>query len=418
MGEIAVESCRLLPAYHPHYCQEVQKNSTAHPQRSSLPLPKPFLDYLECSGISPSIYSIAQTLPRYIRVKPGFEDKIPSLEIELGCKLSPLSWLQGFYSLPHDAHIASSEAYRAGKIYGIDAASGAAVCALGVLEGDHVLDLCAAPGAKLCMVADQLGNSGTLTGVDIARHRLAACRTMLLKYGLGKYCRLFVADGTSFTLLPSQQGLVSIEVESTSNKVVDGVLKEWTSRRTRKEKKRDARLQREGGKPELLFYGSSSGVVGLTKEQIFENCCMIERNCSENGYDKVLVDAECTHDGSLKHIWKYEQWGWETFERRVLDHERLASITSLQLQLLTNGFRLLKAGGTLVYSTCSLTNAQNEEVVGKFLSGHPNAELVEIEECKKSDWPCENGKLPHTVRFNPLSSSTSGLFLAKMKKWH
>ncbi|MCO5549211.1 hypothetical protein L7F22_002677 [Adiantum nelumboides] len=145
----------------------------------------------------------------------------------------------------------------------------------------------------------------------------------------------------------------------------------------------------------------------------------LDKNYEKDMYlasGQVLVDAECTHDGSLKHILKYEHWGWETMERRVLDHERLASITSLQLLLLTNGFRLLKAGGTLVYSTCSLTNAQNEEVVETFLSGHSNAELVEIEECQKSNWPCENGKLPHTLRFNPISSSTSGLFLAKIKK--
>jgi hypothetical protein len=34
------------------------------------------------------------------------------------------------------------------------------------------------------------------------------------------------------------------------------------------------------------------------------------------------VDAECTHDGSIKHIQKFEQWGWKTLERRVLDAER------------------------------------------------------------------------------------------------
>lgn len=45
----------------------------------------------------------------------------------------------------------------------------------------------------------------------------------------------------------------------------------------------------------------------------------------------MLVDAECTHDGSLKHITKYEQWGWETFEKRFLNEERIASITSLQV---------------------------------------------------------------------------------------
>lgn len=41
-----------------------------------------------------------------------------------------------------------------------------------------------------------------MTGVDVAKHRLAASRTMLQKYELGDRCRLFVADGTTFSLLP------------------------------------------------------------------------------------------------------------------------------------------------------------------------------------------------------------------------
>ncbi|KAH7421718.1 hypothetical protein KP509_13G072700 [Ceratopteris richardii] len=336
--------------------------------------------------------------------------------MELGCKISPVTWLHGFYMLPHDAQIASSVAYQAGEIYGMDVASGAAVQALGVQEGDHVLDLCAAPGAKLCMLAGQLGNNGTLTGVDIARHRLAACRTMLQKYGLGNSCRLFVADGTCFDLLPITQRTGSKDIMPSTNETVSEVFGEWCSRKTRRQKKREGRLQKEGDKIELLFYGNGSGVVGLTKNQLLANCSMLQRNHSADHYDKVLVDAECTHDGSLKHICKYEQWGWETLERRLLDPERMASITKLQLQLLTNGFRLLKTGGTLVYSTCSLTYDQNEGVLDKFLNLHYNAELVEITECNRAGWPCEDGKLPHTLRFNPSRSRTSGLFIAKIHK--
>lgn len=48
---------------------------------------------------------------------------------------------------------------------------------------------------------------------------------------------------------------------------------------------------------------------------------------------KVLVDAECTHDGSIKHIQKFEQWGWTTLERRVLDAERTdTNLTALQVK--------------------------------------------------------------------------------------
>lgn len=46
---------------------------------------------------------------------------------------------------------------------------------------------------------------------------------------------------------------------------------------------------------------------------------------------QVLVDAECTHDGSIRHIHKFDHWGWETLERRVLDAERTDSLTVLQV---------------------------------------------------------------------------------------
>ncbi|KAF2563447.1 hypothetical protein F2Q70_00019030 [Brassica cretica] len=84
------------------------------------------------------------------------------------------------------------------------------------------------------------------------------------------------------------------------------------------------------------------------------------------------------------------------------------------LNLLRNGFRLLKQGGILVYSTCSLTHAQNEDVVDEFLAESSSAELQEIEMAK--EWPCRSGRTPKTVRFDPSTSATSGLFVARIKK--
>lgn len=43
------------------------------------------------------------------------------------------------------------------------------------------------------------------------------------------------------------------------------------------------------------------------------------------------MDAECTHDGSVKHIQKFEKWGWETLRRRVLDSERTDNLSALQV---------------------------------------------------------------------------------------
>ncbi|CAH8354096.1 unnamed protein product [Eruca vesicaria subsp. sativa] len=375
-----------------------------------LQLPESFVRFLEDNGIDPSIYNHGDSLPRYVRLKPGFEDAVQEIESEINCKLEQLNWLPGFYSIPPHVHIARSKAYQQGKMYGIDAASGAAVSALGISPGDHVLDLCAAPGAKLCMMLDLLGDKGSATGVDVARHRLSACRTMLLKYGLGDRSRLFLADGTTFSLPPTTNLPCGSCDEET--------FKQWTSRRPYKERKQVAKTRNNlvlphGGQPEIIFYGHNSGVIGLQKKELFRS--LAPNDFAFCGYDKVLVDAECTHDGSIKHIHKFEQWGWTTLERRVLDAERTeANLTALQLNLLRNGFRLLKQGGILVYSTCSLTHAQNEDVVDQFLAESSSAELQEIETAK--EWPCRSGRTPKTLRFDPSTSATSGLFVARIKK--
>ncbi|XP_031493249.2 rRNA (cytosine-C(5))-methyltransferase NOP2C-like [Nymphaea colorata] len=299
------------------------------------------------------------------------------------------------------------------QIYGIDAASGAAVTALNVLPGDHILDLCATPGAKLCMLAELLGSSGSLTGVDIAKSRLAACRTMLQKYALGGRCRLFVADGTTFSLLPlgtCTENQPVMESENGDYRGKKDVYQEWSSRVPWSERRKSKHTNRlsKANTCELIFYGKHSGVIGLRKEKLFQTG---KEEANNGGYDKVLVDAECTHDGSVKHILKFEDWGWDTLQRRLLDAERIGSLTRLQLQLLTNGFRLLKVGGSLVYSTCSLTVAQNEDVVEQFLSNNPSAELQDIRAAK--GWPCRSGRIPRTIRFDPCTSRTSGLFIAK-----
>ncbi|KAI3669442.1 hypothetical protein L6452_40677 [Arctium lappa] len=399
-----------------------QDSSKGMEATSNLPLPDAFLQFLNQNGIDPAIYTAGDFTPRYIRLKPGCEEQLKAIEADIRCKLEKVEWLPNFYSLPPQIQIASSKAYQEGKIYGIDAASGAAVSALNISMGDHVLDLCAAPGAKLCMVLELLGNSGSVTGVDVARHRLAACRTLLQKYALGDHCRLFVADGASFSLIPIR---VHSDFKSLNNREFitkgdDLLYKEWTSRRPWKERKRAIKEREKGSlqpiphdqDPELIYYGQYSGVVGLSKSELFQ--AVSSHDISQHGYDKVLVDAECTHDGSIKHIQKFENWGWTTLEQRVLDAERTDDLTVLQFRLLTNGFKLLKVGGYLVYSTCSLTHAQNEDVVEKFLSLNASAELLEIDGSKS--WPCKSGRIPKTLRFDPLTSRTSGLFVAKFTK--
>ncbi|KAK6924496.1 SAM-dependent methyltransferase RsmB/NOP2-type [Dillenia turbinata] len=354
----------------------------------NLPLPDEFLDFLKENGLDPSIYAMADSTPRYIRYS---NSKLKGL-----CRRKGLLF----------------------QIYGIDAASGAAVSALNISFGDHVLDLCAAPGAKICMILDILGNSGSVTGVDVARHRLAACRTMLQKYALGDRCRLFVADGTTFSIIPSRGLDYDFNLSSSPLEERVDAFKEWTSRRPWKERKLAAKAAVKGQSvkglrnPELIFYGPHSGVIGLTKDEVYESAS--SEKMTTEGYDKVLVDAECTHDGSIKHIQKFENWGWKTLPHRVLNAERTDCLTLLQV---TDPSR----AGSISFH--GLTVAQNEDVVEQFLSNHVSAgklrqhaksKLQEID--GSENCPCRSGQIPKTLRFDPLTSQTSGLFIAKFKK--
>lgn len=131
------------------------------------------------------------------------------------------------FQLPASFRLAQFAPYQCGRVYGMDAASAAAVWALGPQPGELILDLCCAPGLKLCAVADALaGVGGSVTGVDVSKGRLAVARKVAVKYAVGRpcqqlqqqeqqqevtagrrtmTCRLLCADGVDFDLGPLEE---------------------------------------------------------------------------------------------------------------------------------------------------------------------------------------------------------------------
>ena len=85
-----------------------------------------------------------------------------------------------------------------------------------------------------------------------------------------------------------------------------------------------------------------------------------------------------------------------------------------QLRLLKQALRQLGRDGVCVYSTCSFARAQNEDVVAALLAAEPSARLAPIE--RLAGAPCSPGALPHTLRFEPRISRSSGLFVARVEK--
>ncbi|KAE9024811.1 hypothetical protein PF011_g3323 [Phytophthora fragariae] len=305
-------------------------------------------------------------------------------------------WLPGFYSLPVSAPLARVDLYKAGQLYGIDISSGYAVSLLDIQPGEHVLDLCCAPGAKLTMIADLLQLRGSVTGVDFSRSRLGACRQLVHKYQLFRpeseaadskwRCRLFHADGRTFNIGPKTEcaHIDGMEVLLDTVEIASRAPKD----RQRKRKNKSARA-RDAKRQKLLVLDSAL-------------------------YDKVLVDAECTHDGSIRHLQRLDTAAkWEEYVRDHLNPSEVERILKLQHGLIRNGFSLLRPGGTMIYSTCSLSVKQNEDIVSSFLQNEPLAKLDSI--VRSEDVPCQEGKLPGTIRFTP-SQNTSGLFIARIHK--
>ena len=75
-------------------------------------------------------------------------------------------------------------------------------------------------------------------------------------------------------------------------------------------------------------------------------------------FDRVFVDVPCTGDGTFRKA--PELW-------RTWNAERATKLRPLQVQLLTAALSVVKPGGVVAYSTCSLNPVENEEVVAEVL---------------------------------------------------
>ena len=103
----------------------------------------------------------------------------------------------------HGSGIIGSDLYREGMFSVQSLSSMKAVRALGPVSGSDVLDMCAAPGGKSCMMAEMMGNTGSVTSCDIHPHRLGLIEAAAARLGIG-IIETRLADGTSFD--PSMEG--------------------------------------------------------------------------------------------------------------------------------------------------------------------------------------------------------------------
>jgi 16S rRNA (cytosine967-C5)-methyltransferase len=112
--------------------------------------------------------------------------------------------------------------------------------------------------------------------------------------------------------------------------------------------------------------------------------------------DRLLIDAPCTGTGALR---RNPEARWR------LQEEDVAHFAAEQERLATRALELLAPGGRLVYITCSLLRAENEDVVAKVLARFPSCELVRAAEVLGNE------------RAKPLTDAT-GTFLKPQPHRH
>lgn len=122
-------------------------------------------------------------------------------------------------------------------------------------------------------------------------------------------------------------------------------------------------------------------------------------------FDRILIDAPCSNTGVFV---KRPDARWK---RKPEDIKKL---TDIQLKILENTSKLLKSGGMLVYSTCSIEPEENLLLIQKFLQNNSNFIFEDISKYL-SFINDGNGKDGY-IQILQSKNNTDGFFIAKLKK--
>lgn len=120
--------------------------------------------------------------------------------------------------------------------------------------------------------------------------------------------------------------------------------------------------------------------------------------------DVVVLDPPCTSTGTFG---KLPSAKWRIRSRSI------SKMAAIQRQMLDKSAESVKAGGTLIYSTCSITVEENEMIVEQFLKQHPEFSLAEI--TPTLGLPGLRG-LDRCQRLYPHIHECNGFFIAKLLK--
>lgn len=123
-------------------------------------------------------------------------------------------------------------------------------------------------------------------------------------------------------------------------------------------------------------------------------------------FDGVLVDAPCTGIGT---------WSRNPDMRWRTDAGAVESNAQRQLEILLGAAGFVKPSGTLVYSVCTITQAETLKVVARFLDGRPEFEPSDVNcpAISSSGRSAGDASAPASVTLLPSDGPGDGMFIAK-----
>ncbi|WP_019138194.1 16S rRNA (cytosine(967)-C(5))-methyltransferase RsmB [Peptoniphilus timonensis] len=130
---------------------------------------------------------------------------------------------------------------------------------------------------------------------------------------------------------------------------------------------------------EIIACDKSKGKVKIIKENakrlgcknispIINDARVLNEEFIKN-FDYVLVDAPCSGTGLYR---KKPDIKWNK------NIEDIKELSEIQLEILENAKEYLKVNGFLLYSTCSLSKIENEDVIHKFLNKNRNFKIIKL----------------------------------------
>ncbi|KAM5154780.1 tRNA (cytosine(34)-C(5))-methyltransferase, mitochondrial isoform 2-T2 [Callospermophilus lateralis] len=129
-------------------------------------------------------------------------------------------------------------------------------------------------------------------------------------------------------------------------------------------------------------------------------------------FDKVLVDAPCSNDRS----WLFSS---DPQKATCRIHQR-RNLPFLQMELLRSAIKALRPGGVLVYSTCTLSKAENQDVINETLNSYSNVMPVDIREiartCSQDFTFAPTGQECGLLVIPDKGKAWGPMYVAKLKK--